>query len=279
MNLSTLSRRGALAAAFFLSLATSVLAEERFQLQGTHAERGAFRSEVTLEGEGDQVQVQRQVWWSDGTTSVYQGTLPRRGAVVQGRLQTAGGAAGAIQGRAGEEIRFAFRVGEPCQSKAQDASGPSKASGARVEQAPPKAVVVEEEAPKAIVVEEAEKPSLYQRAKGRLIGLAKKEAEKALRKGASTGIDLGDYGHVGIRGRVERVENLSANQEAALRRGPSVWVASEYQGAARVGGSGRVDLGGVGVGIGIRAGTELNYRIVERYDLPPGQGSRTGSAT
>jgi hypothetical protein len=273
VNLSTLSRSGALAAALSLSLAASVLAEERFELKGTHAERGAFRSEVTLDVEGKHVRVQRQVWWSDGSTSLYRGVLPHSSSVIEGRLEAAGGAAGAIQGRAAEGIRFAFRYGEPSQAKALDARGPSKAIVVKEEI--PKAIVVQEEIPKAVVVQEdepKEEPSLYEKAKGRLIGLAKKEAEKALRKGASTGIDLADYGHVGIRAKIERVENLSANQRQALQRGPSVWVASEYQGAARVGTSGSVDLGGVGVGIGIRAGTELNYRVVERYELRPGQG-------
>lgn len=267
----TLPRPLCLASVALAALASTALADERFELSGTHEARGAFRSEVVLgspqDGSAGTVAARRQVWWSDGSTSVYTGALTRSGEHLEGRLQTAGGASGALEGRSVEEIRFAFRPGQACAARAMDAQGESRARGER-RAAPPKAVVVPEEA-------EEKKPSLYERGKGRLIGLAKDEATKALRKGGGPDFDLGDYGHIGVRAKVDLLpeSKLNANQRAALERGPSIWVATELQGAARVGTSGKVDLGGTGVGIGIRAGTELSYRVVERYELSPGQSA------
>mgnify|MGYP003673970557 CR=1 FL=1 len=284
MNLPQTSLRlGAVLAAILICLGTQAQAEERFRLRGTHAERGAFRSEVTLEPKGEQVEVVRRVFWEDGSTTVYSGSLAQGDSLLQGELETVTGITGAIQPRGTETISWAFKRGERCSSRARDARGQSEARGERAVEAPPKAIVVEEAPPKAIVVEEAaredaaeEEPSRLRKLRGRLIGLAKDEAADFLRKGASTKVDLGDYGHIGVRGKVAQVKHdqLSAAQRAALGRGPSVWIASEFQGGARLGTSTSIELGGAALGVGIRAGTELNYRVVERYPLRSGQSAK-----
>ena len=87
MNLPQTSLRlGAVLVAILICLGTQAQAEERFRLRGTHAERGAFRSEVTLEPKGQQVEVVRRVFWEDGSTTVYSGSLAQGDSLLQGEL-------------------------------------------------------------------------------------------------------------------------------------------------------------------------------------------------
>jgi len=269
--LQTSLRAGAVMAAILISLGTQAQAEERFRLRGTHAERGAFRSEVTLDPKGEQVDVVRRVFWRDGSTTVYSGSLPQAD-LLQGELETVTGMTGAIRAESSETIAWAFRRGgERCSTRARDAQGKSEATGSLFASAPPKAIVVPEE---EVAEDEAEEPSRLRKLRGRLIGLAKDEAADFFRKGEDVKVDLGDYGHIGVRGKVAQVkrDELSDAQREALGRGPSVWIASEFQGGARLGTSTSIDIGGAAVGVGFRAGTELNYRVVQRYPLRSGQG-------
>lgn len=244
--------------------ATLSSADERFELKGKHSERGAFRSEVVLSPKGNSISVRRLVRWADGSVSTYTGRVPRTNDVLRGQLSISVGMAGTLRGDAGSGMGWAFRLGSRCASSTREQGGAtSEARGSQI-------------AAKETTTQPASAKKKPRGLKGRLIGLAKSEAESALKKGGSLKADLAGFGHVGVRAKVERISDskLSSAQKAALRQGPSVWVAIEVEGGARVGTSTSVELGGAGLSLGVRAGATLSYRVVERYPLSAGQSAR-----
>ncbi|MBL4846764.1 MAG: hypothetical protein JKY65_14675 [Planctomycetes bacterium] len=236
-------------------------ADERFRLKGKHSVRGDFQSEVVLSPKGNSISVQRRVRWADGSVSTYSGTLPKTADGLRGQLSLSVGMTGSLRGETSGSIGWAFRPGSRCAPSTREGGATrSDARGGRV---------TSTETTTQPASAKTKKPRGL---KGRLIGLAKSEAERALKKGASLEADLGGFAHVGVRTKVERISTakLSAAQKAALLQGPSVWVAIEVEGGARVGTSTSVELGGASLSLGVRAGASLRYRIVERYPLSPG---------
>ena len=259
----TLPTHSALLPAVLLSvcaLAAPALAQDVYRLEGAHQTRGAFTSQLEVVPRGEGFSVARRVRWADGSETLYVGEVEFEDGLLRGSLSESVGAAGRLEGREGESLSFALRPGERAVATTREASGAtSEAAGVRYEDAESR----------------AEAKQAERGLKGRLLGLARKEALDAVAKGAEFGTDLTEFAHVGVRVRVAEVPqaSLTHEQEAARAAERSVWILSELEGGARIGTSQSVELGGASLGLGIRAGSQLSYRVVERYPLGANQSA------
>lgn len=243
-------------------LASSALtsAQDVYRLEGTHQTRGKFTSQIELTPAGEGFELARRVRWADGKTTLYTGAVSFADDVLRGHLLESLGATERLEGRKAATIAYALRPGARAAATSRDATGAtSEAVGILYEDAASHAA--EKKAARGL--------------KGRLLGLGQDEAVKALKRGAKLEGELGEFAHVGVRVRVVQVPEaeLSHEQEAARARERSVWIASEVEGGARIGTNMAVELGGAQLGLGIRAGSELTYRVVERYPLAAGQSA------
>jgi hypothetical protein len=255
--------------AFLLASAAPIAcAEEHYRLQGQDA-RGPFTSWVNLEPNGDKVTVERVVSWRDGTVKGYRGTVSRgtdrAGSYLAGPLRAATGALGALEARGSLVVGFSFRVkGSRCNEAVTQGESVVRAKGKSVKRSKPEAAEPSASRTKA--------PN--KTVSGRLLGLADKEAKRVLAKGVKAKVGLSDWAHVSVRASVRPVSKLTPEQTQASSKGQSVWLATELGGGVRLGHTTEVELGGAKLSLGFRRGTELSYRVVDRYPLAAGETAK-----